>query len=126
LCLQLEVVPPELLDFLSQEESDKDVTKEMMERLGDPLVAQKGSTADEFVKYAIPHGVGGTHYACDHDSCMEIEPAEKGAAGMKATTVTALFDMAKVRDRDTMLCNSSRRERSLYGEPSGEFRWRLG
>lgn len=95
--LALEVAPPELLDFLSQEQSDKDVTKEMLERLGDPLVAQKGSGADEFVKYATPHGADGTHYGYEHDACMDIELAEKGAASMKPTTITALFDTAKVR-----------------------------
>jgi acyl-CoA synthetase (AMP-forming)/AMP-acid ligase II len=93
--LALAAVPQELVDFLSLEDSDKEVTKEMLARLEDPLVAQKGSTPDMFVQYKIPHGDDGKHFACNHDSCMTIELAESGPAARAPTTLTALFDMCK-------------------------------
>ena len=93
--LELPTVPQELLDFLSLENSDKEVTKEMLARVLDPFVAQQGSTQEEFVPYKIPHGADGKHFACEHDSCMTIEVAERGPAAMPPTTVTALFDMCK-------------------------------
>lgn len=93
--LALETVPRDLLDFLSQEDSDKQVTTDTLARLEDPLVAQVGEPAENFVPYKVAHGADGKHFACDHDSCMTIETAESGAASKPPTTVTALFDMAK-------------------------------